>query len=49
MSILKKTSGQSSTPSAGYDALWVNVLGCRPPVDRLHIHAAASLCTCGVC
>ena len=35
------------TPSTGCDSLCVQVLGGRPPVDR--VHAAASLFACDVC
>ena len=37
----------ASTPSTGCDALFVQVLGGHPPVDRVHV--AAFLCTCDVC
>ena len=36
----------ASTPSTGFDALCVQVLGSHPPDDR--VHAAASLCMCDV-
>ena len=34
----------ASTPSAGCDALCVQVLGGHPPIDL--VHADESLCTC---